>query len=108
MGICKRQLPVIHLLPYYTIRTDVRTGLTFGYYWLIYPDTETVSVFRLNQNNHYELMYSYTPPNPDELNEPDTNPEIKVGIFPDLWIDFKLVFKYGIGTLNGGQKGYQR
>jgi Uma2 family endonuclease len=62
-------------------------------YWLIYPDTETVSVFRLNQNNRYELMYSYTPPNPDELNEPDTNPQIKVGIFQDLWIDFKLVFK---------------
>jgi Uma2 family endonuclease len=62
-------------------------------YWLIYPDTETVSIFRLNQNNRYELMYSYTPPNPDELNEPDTNPQIKVGIFQDLWIDFKLVFK---------------
>jgi Uma2 family endonuclease len=65
-------------------------------YWLIYPGTDTVSVFRLNQNNRYELADSYTPPNPDETDETDetdTNPQIKVGIFDDLWIDFNSVFK---------------
>jgi Uma2 family endonuclease len=58
-------------------------------YWVIYPDTNTVSVFRLNQNNHYELVDSYTRDEPDET---ETNPKIKVGIFDDLWIDFELVF----------------
>jgi Uma2 family endonuclease len=62
-------------------------------YWLIYPDTDTVSVFRLNQNNRYELTESYTSPDPDEPDETDSNPKIKVGVFDDLWIDFNLVFK---------------
>jgi Uma2 family endonuclease len=55
-------------------------------YWVIYPDTETISVFDLNQNNRYELIDTY-----DSTNETH-DPKIKVGRFNDLWIDFKLVF----------------
>jgi Uma2 family endonuclease len=62
-------------------------------YWLIYPESETLSVFRLNQNSRYELADSYSPDGPDELDEPPANPQIKVGIFDDLWIDFNLVFE---------------
>jgi Uma2 family endonuclease len=62
-------------------------------YWLIYLDTVTVSVFRLNKNNRYEFADSYTPPNSDEPDEFDTNPLIKVGILDDLQIDFNLVFR---------------
>jgi len=56
-------------------------------YWLIYPETETVSIFRLNQNKKYELTDSY------DTEDEDSNSQIKVGIFENLWIDFKLVLK---------------
>ncbi|MGD8401954.1 MAG: Uma2 family endonuclease, partial [Bacillota bacterium] len=61
-------------------------------YWLIYPDTNTVSVFRLNQNNRYEFADSYTLPSPDEPDVTDTNSKIKVGVFDDLWINFDRIF----------------
>jgi Uma2 family endonuclease len=55
-------------------------------YWVIYPDTETITVFRLNQNNKYELSSTY------EKEDESQDPKVKVGIFEDLWIDFSLVF----------------
>lgn len=55
--------------------------LSIKEYWVIYPDHNIVSIFRLNQNNKYELAdYS------------DENRKLKVGIFDDLYIDFDLVF----------------
>jgi Uma2 family endonuclease len=56
-------------------------------YWLIYPDTETVSEFQLNQNNKYELIDTY------DSNDDSHDPKIKVSRFNDLWIDFELVFE---------------
>jgi Uma2 family endonuclease len=66
-------------------------------YWLIYLDSKTVTIYRLNQNNRYEIADAYIPPDPsetepDEIDRDGTNPKIKVGIFDDLWIDFELVF----------------
>jgi len=50
-------------------------------YWVIYPESEIVSIFRLNQNNKYELA-----------DYEDDERRLKVGIFEDLYIDFDLVF----------------
>ncbi len=50
-------------------------------YWIIYPNEKIVSVFKLNQNNNYELAY-YT----------DENNKLKAGIFEDLYIDLSLIF----------------
>jgi Uma2 family endonuclease len=50
-------------------------------YWVIYPDSQIISIFRLNQNNKYELA-----------DYEDEERKLKVGIFEDLYIDFDLVF----------------
>lgn len=50
-------------------------------YWVIYPESELVSIFRLNQNNKYELA-----------DDEDEERRLKVGIFDDLEIDLDLVF----------------
>jgi Uma2 family endonuclease len=65
-------------------------------YWLIYPESQTVTIYRLNQNHRYEVADSYispVPAKPDETDETDTNPHIKVGIFDDFWINFGPVFE---------------
>jgi Uma2 family endonuclease len=51
-------------------------------YWVIYPESKIVTIFRLNQNNKYELA-----------DYEDEARKFKVGIFEDLEIDFDLVFR---------------
>jgi hypothetical protein len=46
-----------------------------------------VSVFELNPNNRYELVSTY------DWDDEEKDPQVKVGRFDDLWIDFKLVFR---------------
>lgn len=50
-------------------------------YWVIYPDSKIISIFRLNQNNKFELV-----------DYEDDDRKIKVGIFEELYVDFDLVF----------------
>jgi Uma2 family endonuclease len=51
-------------------------------YWVIYPESEIVSIFRLNQNGKYELA-----------DYEDEERRFKVGIFEDLYLDFDIVFE---------------
>ena len=50
-------------------------------YWVVEPDEKLVSIFVLQSNGEYGRPKMYT-----------ENDKIKVSIFPDLEIDFKLVF----------------
>lgn len=63
-------------------------------YWMIYPDSKTVTIYQLNEKYHYEIASSHIfpfPGEPEELDEAD--PKVKVGLFDDLAIDFSLVFQ---------------
>lgn len=51
-------------------------------YWIVEPDIKLVSVFTLQENQRYGR--------PELYSEDD---EIKVGIFPDLIVDLKPVFR---------------
>lgn len=50
-------------------------------YWVVYPESEIVSIFRLNEKGKYELA-----------DDEDRERKLKVGIFEDLFVDFDLVF----------------
>lgn len=57
-----------------------RTGVKE--YWIVHPTDKTVLVFKLGENNEYGKVERY-----------DSEDSIKVGIFEDLVIDLKAVFK---------------
>ncbi|WP_342664302.1 Uma2 family endonuclease [Aneurinibacillus terranovensis] len=51
-------------------------------YWIVEPTNSTIEVFILNQTGHFELNSVY--------GQEDT---VRVGIFADLLIDLKVIFK---------------
>ena len=51
-------------------------------YWMVHPIDRTVMIFKLGENNEYGKVERYS-----------AEDSIKVGIFDDLMIDLKAVFK---------------
>lgn len=86
-GFCGVPEMVVEILSPTTAKSDrllkFNTYEKFGVkeYWIVEPDTKLVSVFILQDNGRYGRIEVYT--------EDD---KVKVSIFPDLFIDLKLVF----------------